>query len=65
MERHMKLRDLLYSQVLEEGGPMHRGHMGEVKGAGLAREMGNWERLRTQGQVPLLWVEMEHTDRKA
>ena len=38
---------------------------GEVKGAGLAREMGSRERLRTRGQVPLLWVEMEHTDKKA
>ena len=34
-------------------------------GAGLAREVGSWEGLRTWLQVPLLWVEMEHTDEKA
>ena len=56
--RHMKLKHLLYSQVLEEGsrGPYGRGSQGE----GSAKQMGAKKR-RTCGQVPLLGVRVEYT----
>lgn len=53
-ERHLKLGDSFYPQVLEEVHIPHGGHMeGEPREQAQPRRWGA-ERVRTRGQVPLL-----------
>ena len=40
---------------------MYRGHMGRGQGSRLSQGDGELERLRTRGQVPLLWFQRERT----
>ena len=40
---------------------MYRGHMGRGQGSRLSQGDGELERLRTRGQVPLLWGRVKYT----
>ena len=51
----MKIKDLLYSQVLEEGGMAHHAGYGRSgKGVSSTKQVGSQERVKTGGQVLLI-----------